>query len=144
MHYSGGCHCGNLTLRYETAIPPSEAATRACQCSFCRKHNTLAVADPQGSVEIHVNSEREVNRYRFGLETAEYLLCRACGVYVAALTVAEARRALVIVNCLDERAAFSQAPAASRYDHETLAERVRRRAATWTPLKALTLVSTAP
>ncbi|MBX2854030.1 MAG: hypothetical protein KTR21_03525 [Rhodobacteraceae bacterium] len=134
MRYTGGCHCSNITLSYETHIPPGETVTRACQCSFCRKHNTLAVADPVGGVEIGVKSEHDANRYRFGLETAEYLLCRVCGVYVAALTVAAPQRALVIVNCLDDRLVFSRAPTASQYDHETLEERLQRRAATWTPL----------
>ena len=46
MRYEGGCHCGAVRLIFETALDPRETPVRACQCSFCRKHNTLAIADP--------------------------------------------------------------------------------------------------
>ena len=76
---------------------------RACRCSFCRKHNTRAAADPKGQITITVTDPALLNRYSFGYRTAEYLLCRDCGVYVAAVTLdSEASpRALVIVNALE-------------------------------------------
>lgn len=108
---------------------------RACQCSFCRKHNTLAAADPSGRVAIRIDSDNAVSRYSFGLATAEYLICRSCGVYVSAVTREEPRRALVIINCLDARELFSGTPLATNYDHESEQDRRHRRQSTWTPVR---------
>lgn len=46
--YEGQCHCGNLQLRFESAIAPENLPLRACQCSFCRAHGALTVSDPAG------------------------------------------------------------------------------------------------
>jgi len=76
-----------------------------------------------------------VNRYRFGLETAEYLVCRACGVYVAAVTIGESEpRGIVIVNALDNCGLFTRAPAAVDFDAEGREARVERRRARWMPV----------
>src|SRR6185503_14579398 len=57
---------------------------RTCGCSFCRRHGTRAVADPNGRLTISA-PPNGLNRYRFGLRTADYLICRSCGAYVAAV-----------------------------------------------------------
>ena len=134
MEFEGGCHCGNIRLTFKTAVQPSDMVVRACQCGFCRKHNTLAAADPDGRLNLQFQSEVMVNRYRFGLETAEYLICRQCGVYVAAITLDAPPRALVIVNALDDRALFTGPPTSTNYDRESENDRRSRRMQTWTPL----------
>lgn len=134
--HEGGCHCGNVRLAFETAIAPDKIDIRACQCSFCRKHNSLAAADPEGMLTIRVKDDRLLKHYTFGLRTAEYLVCRDCGVYVAAVTTDDsAPRAIVIVNALDERARFSREPRPTVYDAETREERMVRRRTGWTPVK---------
>ena len=134
MRHVGGCHCGNIDVEFETEIDPAVIEVRACQCRFCRKHNSRAVADPAGRAAIRVADEAQLQRYRFGLGTATYLLCRRCGVYVAALTEGESEpRAIVIVNALDDAARFSRAPVAVDYGAENRAQRVARRRARWTP-----------
>ena len=113
MKYKGGCHCGNLRIAFETKISPAEIEVRACQCTFCRKHSSLAVTDPAGRLAIHVEREDRLGRYAFGLQTAEYLICKTCGVYVAAVTTGESEpRGIAIVSCLDERRQFTSAPVA--------------------------------
>lgn len=135
MKYGGGCHCGNIALKFDTAQNPKDMEIRACLCSFCRKHGTRAVADPRGSLVISVVDENLLNRYLFGLRTAAYLTCRACGVYVAAVTLEESdRRALVIVNALDRHEDFSRHPTEVSYDTEALEARLKRRRAGWTPV----------
>jgi hypothetical protein len=59
LEFKGGCHCGNVKERYRTAIAPEHAKPRACQCSFCRKHNARMVSDPKGRLEIRVVDERD-------------------------------------------------------------------------------------
>lgn len=134
--HAGGCHCGNIQLEFETGIDPGDFEIRACQCRFCRKHNTLATADPDGHLTITVDRPSDLQRYIFGLRTAEYLLCRTCGVYVAAIVDRESDpKALVIVNVLDNHARFDAEPEKSNYDLEDEPARLARRRAAWTPTR---------
>lgn len=132
--HKGGCHCGAIGLAYRSTIPAAEHALRACQCSFCRKHGSLAVSDPEGSVEIGVTDETKVSRYRFGLGTADYIVCRDCGVYVAAvMTEGESSWSVTIVNALDDRADFTRAIEPVDFSTEDEDVRRARRRARWTP-----------
>jgi len=133
MKYHGGCHCGAIGIEFETAIDPAAIEVRACQCGFCRKHNGLAVSDPAGRVTIRILDSTNCSPYEFGLRTAEYLICCRCGVYVAAITVEEPKRAIVILNALEDAALFTQPPRAVDYDAETRADRIARRHRNWTP-----------
>jgi hypothetical protein len=80
--HRGGCHCGNLRLRLRLSRAPEETRLRACGCSFCRAHNTRTTSDPHGSFEIWAGDWSLVEPYRFGSGTAEFLICRRCGVYI--------------------------------------------------------------
>jgi hypothetical protein len=134
--HHGGCHCGNIRLTFATMIEPGQTEIRACQCSFCVKHGSRAAADPQGKLTISVEDTARLQKYAFGLRTAEYLICRDCGVYVAALTLGDSdRRAIVIVNALDERELFNREPVAVDYSAESKDERLTRRRARWTPVE---------
>jgi hypothetical protein len=135
MKYTGGCHCGNLWIEFETNLNPAEIELRACQCTFCRKHGSLAATDPAGRLAIAAAEGKNFGRYAFGLRTAAYLFCKTCGVYVAAMTIGESEpRGIVIVNCLDDRRRFASAPIAVDYDAENRDERLERRRRRWTPV----------
>jgi hypothetical protein len=82
---SGGCHCGNILMELTLTRAPDSYRPRACDCSFCRKHGAAYVSDPHGSLHIGVRDEHEVARYRQGSGQAQLLLCRRCGVLVAAV-----------------------------------------------------------
>jgi hypothetical protein len=130
----GGCHCGNIRVTYATAIAPADAAVRACQCSFCRKHATRAVSDPNGSLAITVNDENLLERYRFAFGITDFLICRKCGVYVAAVMPdGDKAYATLIVNALDDHAEYPQAPTPAEYGAEDEAGRRERRRKVWTP-----------
>jgi len=134
MRHDGGCHCGALGISYESDVAPEETEVRACQCSFCRKHASRAVSDPAGKVTILLRDEAAVQRYRFGLGTADYYLCGRCGVYVAAVMPDEGRHyAVAIVNAFDDDSRFARAPAPSDYSAEDEAGRRQRRRERWTP-----------
>ncbi|NKB48351.1 MAG: hypothetical protein GKS02_03190 [Alphaproteobacteria bacterium] len=134
MHYDGACHCGNISLVFETDIEPQATTILTCQCSYCRKHGARATSDPNGQFSITVKQSDKLNRYSFGLKTADYLICRHCGTYVAAVTNADPPKAIVIVNSLTDRDKFSSAPAAVEYSDESREARVERRAKNWTPV----------
>ena len=135
MKYTGGCHCGNLRIEFETDIRPAEIEVRACQCTFCCKHNSLAVTDPAGHLTIRAEHRENLERYTFGLRTAAYLICKTCGVYVAAVMIGESEpRGIAIVNCLDDRRQFASEPLAVDYDAESRDDRMARRRRRWTPV----------
>ena len=134
MEHHGGCHCGNLRVTLRLSQPREAVRLRACGCSFCRAHNTRTTSDPEGSVEIRANDWSLVESYRFGSGTAEFLLCRRCGVYIGAVSdTAAGLRATINTNSLDDRARFTQPAAAVDHDGERLESRLARRARTWTP-----------
>jgi hypothetical protein len=134
MDHLGGCHCGNIHVRLRLSKPPQESPLRACACSFCRAHNTRTVADADGLFEMRADDWSLVEPYRFGSRTADYYVCRRCGNYVAAVCeTAAGARAVVNVNCLGDRAAFTQVPSAPNYDGEAAEARLRRRATNWMP-----------
>src|SRR5215510_683511 len=131
----GGCHCGNVELTFATDQPPEALAIRACQCSFCTRHGARTVTDRQGRLEIRVGSPSELSRYQFGLRTSEFLLCKRCGVYLAAvLTTPEGNcYATLNINALDAGRRFTQAPVAVDYEGEDADRRIARRKQNWTP-----------
>jgi hypothetical protein len=134
IQLAGGCHCGSLEVRFATECAPAALTVRACACSFCRRHGVRAVSDPRGRLEFLVHDPAQLNRYRFGLATAEFLICRRCGVYLGALmSEGGAAYAIVNVNALATPEIFPQAPVPMSYDRESEAERRARRRAGWTP-----------
>lgn len=140
--HAGGCHCGNIRLRFSTDLDPSQIEVRACQCAFCVKHGSRAVADPNGRLVILVKDAERLRKYRFGLRTADYLVCRECGVYVAAIagiddaiTGGDDARAIVIINALDDQNSFSREPTPVDFDAESREQRKARRRARWMPVE---------
>ena len=132
--HRGGCHCGNIRVAYLTAKPVAEWPIRACQCSFCRKHGVRATGDPEGHLEIAISDEAKVDRYRFGLGITDFLICRACGVYVSALVEEpDGLLATLIVNTLDLPQDGFPDPVAAHYDDENEEQRLARRRLRWTP-----------
>ncbi len=135
MKYAGRCHCGNIGTVFESALDPAQIELRACQCSFCRKHHTRAAADPSGMLTINVADRTKLSRYIFEYGTAEYFICRECGVYVAASTLDENnRRAIVMVDVLDDHKLFSRQSTAVSYDSEDRSQRLKRRNERWMPV----------
>lgn len=129
----GACHCGQIEVDFETAIPLDELPLRACGCSFCRRHGTKAVADPNGHLTISA-PPNGLNRYRFGLRTADYLICRTCGAYIAAVIsgYGEERATLnVTATAIAELADRRAEPV--DYDREGIERRRARRLTSWTP-----------
>lgn len=134
MLHSGGCHCGNIGVQLRLSRSPEQMPLRSCACSFCRAHGTRTLSDRDGEATITAADWSLVERYRFGSATADYMLCRRCGVYVGAICdTSSGRRAVINVNCLDDRAAFTQTPAAPDYDGEATDARLDRRATNWMP-----------
>ena len=134
--YSGRCHCGRIGFQYRTAVAPQEWPIRACQCSFCRAHEVLSTSDPSGFVEFTIDDPTVLSRYRFGLQTADFLVCRECGVYIGALIETDQGQfAIINTRALATVPANLSRSEPISYDMEDAAERASRRQRRWTPAK---------
>lgn len=129
--YAGGCHCGDLTIEYTTALQPDEWPLRECQCSFCRKHAMLSTSDPNGEALIVVRDPTSLRRYRFATGVTDFLICANCGVYIGATVMSDGWAVLNAraMNCASDLVARSAEPRV--FDHESADERMARRVQMW-------------
>ena len=130
----GSCHCGAMSVEFLSAKP---FASRACGCSFCRKHQARVISDPEGRAIIRYDPGRKPLAYRFGMKTAEFLICSSCGVFLAAVTDVDGQLYAVLnLNTFDDAGAATAA-APMDYEDENPAERAQRRQRSWTPTSLL-------
>jgi hypothetical protein len=136
--HKGGCHCGAIGLELRTSRPPQAQVIGACQCSFCRKHNARTFSDPGAQATLSVREPQQLGRYAFGLATAEAVICRRCGVYVAMVLV-EGDRAwsTISIDALDDRALFDRPAEPRDFSTEDAGGRSDRRKARWIPTTLL-------
>lgn len=135
--YRGSCHCGAIGFIYRTAAEPDRWSIRACQCSFCRAHDALSTSDPAGDIVFTASRAGLLQKYRFGLKTADFLLCRRCGVYIGALIeIGSKAFGIINIHALAEVPENLAPIAASSYDGEDTGGRVARREQRWTPVSA--------
>jgi len=134
--YAGSCHCGAIGYRYVSDQAPSNWAIRACQCGFCRAHDALSASDPAATIDFVASESALLQRYRFGLKTADFLLCRRCGVYIGALIeTSRGRFGIINTHALTEPPADLAEPLPMHYDNEVVAGRVTRREEKWSPVR---------
>ncbi len=135
MILSGQCHCGSMKASFETQKTPVALGVRTCQCAFCRAHGAVNISDPDGCVEIDA-SAGAIHRYTFALRTADFFICKTCGVYIAAV-MGEGQRIVSTLNVIGlgikEFDGIDEAP--MEYGVETTAERIARRYEKWTPTR---------
>jgi hypothetical protein len=131
---AGGCHCGNIRFMLTWLPEPAQAQipARACGCTFCRKHGGVWTSCPGGALAVTVRDAALVHDYAFGTRTADFHVCRVCGV-VPFVTSRIAGRlyAVVSVNALEgvEPGRLAHAPA--DFAGETEAQRLERRQRYW-------------
>ena len=133
--FAGACHCGAIGYAYRTQLAPGAWSVRACQCSFCRSHAGVTTSDPAGTLEFFERTPGGLNRYRFARRTADYLICRNCGIYLGAIfTSARGRFGIVNVNTMRNRPADLPPPEVKDYGVESPDQRTARREQRWTPV----------
>ena len=130
MIYRGACHCGAVRAEYETEAP---VRLRHDGCSFCASRGVKSASDANG--RLRIEADGRLIRYRFGHGTADFLICPACGTYVA--TYMEGPRGpvgvinvvgLAIPELKDEPFDYAS------LEGETPEERMARRLSRWTPM----------
>ena len=132
---TGSCRCQRLQLTLQGALEPAANSPRACDCSFCQAHGAAWLSDPEGELVVAASDADGLGRYRQGSESAEFLLCRHCGVLVAVVFAGEdGMRGAVNVRCLADAGEFApvQAVSPQQLPPEERRERWRR---LWTPVR---------
>ncbi|GMV31513.1 MAG: hypothetical protein AMXMBFR59_36380 [Rhodanobacteraceae bacterium] len=132
MLIHGHCHCGNLRFQLRWAPDPSEIPARACTCSFCRKHGGVWTACPSGELLVAVRDPALHSRYVFETRTADFHVCRRCGVVpVVTSRIDGTQYAVVNVNAFDgvDGSLLKQSPVT--FDTEDEASRLARRRRNW-------------
>lgn len=130
MIYNGACHCGAVSATYETDQP---VRLRADGCSFCSSRGVKSASDPEGRLELRATNK--LTRYRFGHKSADFLICPACGTYVA--TYMEGSRGPIgVINVVGlQIAELRNLPVTlTSLDGESPEERIARRVSRWTPM----------
>ncbi len=136
--YDGACHCGAIGFEYRTTASPADWSVRACQCRFCRAHDALSASDPAGELSFTASEPDRLQRYRFALATADFLLCRNCGVYIGAvIDIERSYRGIINTHALIDGSDTVASPEPMIYDGEDVAGRVARRDERWTPVTAV-------
>lgn len=98
MHsIEGSCHCGNVRVVLGLTKDPSTYQPRACDCSFCTRHAAAYISDAEGSLSLQIKDPQKLKAYRQGSNTADFLLCRNCGVLIG-VTYREGGETYAAVN----------------------------------------------
>ena len=130
MIYRGACHCGAVHAEYETDQP---VRLRQDGCGFCSSRGVKSASDPEGRLQL--TASKRLTRYRFGQKTADFLICPACGTYVAT-HMESPRGAIGVINVVGLNIAeLKNLPATlTLLEGETTEERLQRRISRWTPM----------
>lgn len=139
-HFEGRCHCGNISYLFEASAGLDALGLRACQCGFCRAHGARTTSDPNGTMAIRVRDVTKLLRYRFGLNTADFLICRDCGVFVGAMMEDGGERYITVnANTFRPVPAYDIVGAANDFSGEDASGRGDRRKLKWTPVTEFSL-----
>ncbi len=134
--FEGSCHCGNIRTIFHWPEETESIPVRACGCSLCTKHGGVWTSNPNGHFELAINNTAQVENYRFGTKTADFHVCKCCGVIPIVTCEMEGRRYAVLnIKTFDDEdpAAFDSSP--TDFEGESVDDRLARRRRNWTPEK---------
>jgi hypothetical protein len=130
----GSCHCGNIQFTLDWPGPGHTIPVRACSCGHCRKHRGVWTSHPAGRFRMAIADAAQSGRYQFGTKTADFHVCRTCGIVPIVTCVIEgARYAVVNVNTFDNVDSSELAETPSNFEGEGPESRLARRRRNWTP-----------
>ncbi len=130
---AGQCHCGNIAYEFSWPTDLENLQARACSCSFCVKHGAVYTSHPDGVLAVGIDNIDRVNRYHFGQKSAEFAICKDCGVVVYALCAIDGNDYVVVnVNTFEDLDPRDLDRVVTNFDGESTAERRSRRKQNWT------------
>jgi len=132
MLIAGSCHCGNLSFTLDWSPDPTEIPARACTCTFCSKHGGVWTSYPAGSLHVQVKDPTQVSCYAFGTETADFHICKQCGVVPLVTSAIDGKLyAVVNVNTFENVDRALLRHASSTVEGENTDDRLARRKRNW-------------
>ena len=132
MRIEGSCHCGNISFELTWDPDPETIPARACGCSFCLKHGGVWTSNAESTLRAKVGDPTQVSRYSFGTRTADFHVCRKCGIVpLVTCMIDGGLYAVVSVNAFNnvDPAMMRRAPIS--FDDETTDSRLARRKRNW-------------
>lgn len=134
MLINGSCHCGNISFKLNWAPEPEKIPARACGCSFCVKHGGVWTSCPTGSLKVEVKEPSQTSAYVFGTKTADFHVCKRCGVApLVSCRLDDRLYAVVNVNTFEGVPAEMLQCSPASFDGEDEAARLARRRRNWIP-----------
>jgi hypothetical protein len=132
MQIQGRCHCGNINLSLTWEPDPKQIQARRCVCKFCAKHGARWTSHPSGVLLVQVNERARVSIYQHGTQTADFHICRGCGVVpLVTSTIGGVLHAVVNVNTFEGLNESLLVETAVSYEDEDEAGRLVRRQRNW-------------
>lgn len=129
---NGACHCGNIRLVLHWPESETNIPVRKCGCSFCQKHAAAWTSHGRAQLVVDIDDPALVSHYRFGTQTADFGICRVCGVVPFALSeIDNTRYAIVNASTLEDVGRFSFSSSATDFDGEDVDGRLTRRQRKW-------------
>ena len=130
----GGCHCGNIRFVLRWPKSDTEIPVRKCGCTFCQKHTGAWTSHQNAELVVEFIDAKNVSKYGFGTNTADFCVCSICGVVPIVLSEIDDRvYAVVNVNTLEDINEFSFAISSTNFDGEDTEGRLERRKRNWIP-----------
>jgi len=127
----GGCHCGNIRLALAGVPEAAPLGARECGCSFCVRHGGLWTSVPGATLTVTLARPADVHAYSFGTKSADFHVCRTCGVVPVVTCRIERLYAVVSVRALEGIDPRRLERRAADFEGEALPERLARRTRSW-------------
>ncbi len=130
----GACHCGNI--RFVLSWPQGEAEIpiRKCGCTFCQKHCGSWTSHRNARLAITIADQSVVSGYQFGTKTADFYICKVCGVVPFVLSeIGDNLYAVVNVNAFEGTYSLEFSSSSTSFDGEDVGSRMERRKENWIP-----------
>ncbi|MBT5185451.1 MAG: hypothetical protein HOH19_15075 [Kordiimonadaceae bacterium] len=129
--FQGHCHCGNIHFTFSSMNNENDFTPRTCSCSFCRHHGGSYVSDPEGHIDLNFKDKTQVNFYQFGQKTADFIICKNCGVITMAISnIKDKNYAVINIRAMLDYT-FTGTATQTNFDGETPQQRLERRAQNW-------------
>ena len=131
---NGSCHCGNIHFTLDWPASGPTIPVRACGCDHCKKHRGVWTSHPDGRFRLSIADQYQAAEYQFGTKTADFHVCKTCGIVpIVTCVIDGSRYAVVNVNTFDnvDRSELAEAP--TDFEGEGTADRLARRRRNWTP-----------
>jgi len=127
----GGCHCGNISYRYEVNKLLREISVRACTCTFCTKHGAIYTSDPEGKISIKIKAKENIKKYQFASKCTEFIFCGICGVMPLSVTEIDGN-IFALINIKTSNKELLDLPVQIiDFGKELIEESIKRRKSKW-------------